>query len=243
MFPIEELRQAVETARRILTQEKIDWQLAGQTSLIPFINIKDGYTSKKVTFDTQDSLDEKIDRLTSLMRKMKAQDDNHVTQFKTKIYQSKRRAETRNFYDKNYGQRSRYGSNSGDRRISLSGRIQYGQTSGDRSMYNQNYRGDFRSRNFRGNIKTNQSYHGQTYKTRYRWNYRNDNYEWGRRISREGQYSDDRRNKRSDSRSRSGLKASMNRDRIRCYKCREYDHFAKDCLTSKDKESEQTQQM
>ena len=22
-------------------------------------------------------------------------------------------------------------------------------------------------------------------------------------------------------------------DRIRCYKCREYDHFAKDCLTSK----------
>ena len=36
-----------------------------------------------------------------------------------------------------------------------------------------------------------------------------------------------------------GLRDSMNRDRIRCYKCREYDHFAKDCLTSKQKESEQ----
>ena len=36
----------------------------------------------------------------------------------------------------------------------------------------------------------------------------------------------------------------MNRDRIRCYKCREYDHFAKECPTSKvEKESEQIQQM
>ena len=29
----------------------------------------------------------------------------------------------------------------------------------------------------------------------------------------------------SNSRSRSGSRASTNRDRIRCYKCREYDHF------------------
>ena len=36
----------------------------------------------------------------------------------------------------------------------------------------------------------------------------------------------------------------MNRDRIRCYKCREYGHFAKDCPTSKvEKESGQIQQM
>ena len=31
----------------------------------------------------------------------------------------------------------------------------------------------------------------------------------------------------SNSRSRSGSRASTNRDRIRCYKCREYDHFAR----------------
>ena len=48
----------------------------------------------------------------------------------------------------------------------------------------------------------------------------------------------------SKSRSSSGSRASMNRDRIRCYKCREYDHFTKDCPTSREeKEIEQLQQM
>ena len=36
----------------------------------------------------------------------------------------------------------------------------------------------------------------------------------------------------------------MKRDRIRCYRCREYDHFAKDCPTSREeRELEQLQQM
>ena len=39
LFPIMDLRQAVETTKRILMKEKIARQLAGQTSLTPFIRI------------------------------------------------------------------------------------------------------------------------------------------------------------------------------------------------------------
>ena len=34
---------------------------------------------------------------------------------------------------------------------------------------------------------------------------------------------------RSESRSRSNSRVSINRDRIRCYRCREYDHSATEC--------------
>ena len=74
LFPIEDLRQAIETAMRILTKEMIDKQLESQSSSMPFMNIKDGYISKKVTFDTQDGLEEKIDRLSSMMDKLTTQD-------------------------------------------------------------------------------------------------------------------------------------------------------------------------
>ena len=40
----------VETAKRILTKEKIDTQLAGQSSTTQFMNIKDNFNNKKITF-------------------------------------------------------------------------------------------------------------------------------------------------------------------------------------------------
>ena len=44
----------------------------------------------------------------------------------------------------------------------------------------------------------------------------------------------------SSSRSRSNSRASTNRDRFQCFKCREYDHFANECpnLVSKDSDRE-----
>ena len=86
-FPIEDLRLVVETVKRILTKEKIDRQLAGQSSSTPFMNIRDWYNSKKVvTFDMQDNLDDKIDRLTAMVSKTTAQGNNQKNkQFKPKI--------------------------------------------------------------------------------------------------------------------------------------------------------------
>ena len=87
----------VETAKRISTKEKIDRQLAGQSSLTPFMTIRDGYNSKKVViFYTQDRIDDKIDTLTSMMSKLAAQGNNQNKQFKPNIYQGKRRGQTRN---------------------------------------------------------------------------------------------------------------------------------------------------
>ena len=60
LFPIEDLRQVVETAKRILTKEKINRQLAGQSSTTPFMNIKDNCNSIRVTFNMQDGLENKI---------------------------------------------------------------------------------------------------------------------------------------------------------------------------------------
>ena len=52
-------RHMVETVKRILTKEKIDKQLAGQSSSTPFMSIKDKYNKKEVTFDMQDGLEKR----------------------------------------------------------------------------------------------------------------------------------------------------------------------------------------
>ena len=39
LFPIEDLRQALETVKRILTKEKLDRQLAGQSPSTQLMNI------------------------------------------------------------------------------------------------------------------------------------------------------------------------------------------------------------
>ena len=69
LFPIEDLRQAVETAKRILTKEKLDKQLTGQGSSSLFMSIRDG-TERKVSFNTRDELGDKIDNLTAVMSRL-----------------------------------------------------------------------------------------------------------------------------------------------------------------------------
>ena len=88
LFPIENLRQVVETAKRILTKEKLDRQLTGQTSTSPFMNIRDG-DDRRVSFNTRDELVDKIDKLTVMMSKLVAKESHERKPFKPQIYKSR----------------------------------------------------------------------------------------------------------------------------------------------------------
>ena len=88
LFPIEDLRQAVETAKRILTKEKLDKQLTGQTSTSPFMHIRDG-TERKVSLNARDELGDKIDKLAAMMGRVAVKDNNDKRPFKPQIYKSR----------------------------------------------------------------------------------------------------------------------------------------------------------
>ena len=102
-------------------------------------------------------------------------------QFKPLIYQSKRRGQSRNFYNTcNYDRgnyQNRYRSNSGDRRIQFSGQ------SRGRPRYEQNNRRG----NFGGNVRVYQNFEKQNSRGEYRGNNRNENYsrEMGRSRTRD----------------------------------------------------------
>ena len=221
LFPIEDLRQAVDTAKRILTKEKLGKQLTGQTSTSPFMNVRDG-TERRVSFNTRDELEDKIDKLTVVMSRLAAKDSHEIRPFKPQIYKSR-------------GQNRSYNQGSYQNRAHSSKREQF-----TNSRPRQNYRNS----NFQGHIR---GYGRQNNRGGY-GNDKHDDYNRGRNRPREStftrNYSSGRDRSSSNSRSRSRSQASTNRDRIWCYKCREYEHFARDCPNSRaERDLEQLQQM
>ena len=88
LFPIDDLRQAVDTAKRILTTEKLDKQLTGQASTSPFLSVRDE-TDRRVSFNTKDELGDKIDKLMVMMSMLAAKDDHERKPFKPQIYKSR----------------------------------------------------------------------------------------------------------------------------------------------------------
>ena len=55
----------------------------------------------------QDNLDDKINKLTSMMSKLMAQDNNENKQFKSKVYQGRQSGQSRYNYDQgNYQNRN-----------------------------------------------------------------------------------------------------------------------------------------
>ena len=230
LFPIEDQKQAVETAKRILTKEKVDKQLTEQTSTSPFMSIREG-ANRKVSFDTRDELGDKTDKLTVMLGRLAAKDNSKKRPFKPQIYQSRGRGQNRGYSQRNYQNRNRLNDRSSSR---------------DR-------------RQFRGRPRFEQIYRGNNFwnydrgygRQNSRREYRNDrcdgyNRDQDRPMERSfsGSYSGNRARSISSSSSRSGSRASTNRDRIRCYNCREYDHFARDWPTSREeRDLNQLQQM
>ena len=97
LFPINNHREEVERAKRFLTKEKIDRQLAGKGST-PFMKLNDKKSKKAVLFDARDVLErnsENIERMTALMDKMYIKLDQKDVPYKPQIYQKRRRGQNR----------------------------------------------------------------------------------------------------------------------------------------------------
>ena len=114
LFPIEDLRQAVEIAKRKLTKDKLDRQLTRQFSSTSFMSIRDGH-HRKVSFDTREELGDKIDKLAVLIGKLAPRDGGTNRQFKPQIHRSRGRGLIRNYNQRNYQHRYRSNNRSNSR--------------------------------------------------------------------------------------------------------------------------------
>ena len=207
LFPIDNLRDAVEIAKRFLTKEKIDRQMTGQSST-PFMKLTEK-KRKSVSFDAQDALEktnENMERMMALMDKMYIKLEQKDVPYKPQIFQKGRGQSQRQF----------------DGRNNWRGYRPYNRNCNNSNRGYGHGRGSFRRGNFRGRYDSRGRYN----------NGRGVNRTWeNRRIRRQSRSRERNRDSRSQSPSSSRLRSrtSTNRDRIRCFKCREYDHFANEC--------------
>ena len=98
LFPIDNLHDAVETAKRFLTKEKIDRQMTGQSST-PFMKLSDK-KRKSLTFERKETLErtsKNMERMTALMDKMYIKLEQKDVPYKPQIYQRGRGQNQRQF--------------------------------------------------------------------------------------------------------------------------------------------------
>ena len=143
LYQINDLRVAVDTAKRLLTKEEID-KKAGQSSTSPFMQVNHSSSKnkdkmeKKVSFSAVEAMERTIDcieRLASLMYKMGIQVYRREDQYRPRVYQGRGRGH--GYRQNNYGSRNR--SYSRDQyQNNYRGRKNYNNTCGNR-IYWSNY--------------------------------------------------------------------------------------------------------
>ena len=217
LFPINNLREAVETAKRVMNKEKLDKQLTGQASNIsPFMKLGDDTSSAQ-----QKMLNpQEIEAISSRVYNMSLQQDKTEKPFKPQVYQRRGRGQRQNYDRDRSRNNNRQGQNSGQNRH----RNDYRMNGYMQNFSRNNGRG--RGRNFNRNYSNDRSRSRERRLSPRRYNTNNNN-----RQNTNSRF-------RSRSRSRSNSRVRTNRDRIRCYRCQEYDHYASECQSAVTSNSE-----
>ena len=225
LINVNNLREAIDLAKRVLTKEKLDRQLTRQSST-PFMKATSNNDShspqnqqkKGVTFDAMETLERNsdcIDRLTTLVSDLKMTMDRKQPQYKAKIYQG--RPQNQNVGRQNFTPRNRsfsIGRNQGGNRGNYNNRNNYrpnyrnrsrgrwnSHRSGDRSG---NYPHSNRHDNTRPHHRQNTQW---TFRNRSQSRSRNENY--GNDHFR-GRSRDRNQRRQEESRSRSNSRVSTN---------------------------------
>ena len=105
MINVNNLRDVIDLVKRVLTKEKLDRQLIGQSST-PFMRATSNdhhslpnINKRGVTFDAMETLERNsncIDKLTSLVSDMKMKIDRKQSPYKPTIYQGRSRNQNGN---------------------------------------------------------------------------------------------------------------------------------------------------
>ena len=247
---INSLREAVETAKHMLTKQQIDGHKSGQAASSPFMKVNQQYSKKKVvTFNAMGTIQKQgdsIDKLTSLMNELSSKLDrkDNSSHYKPRIHPGRNRGcgQRQNRYssrERSYSRDSGPYNNNGRKRRNYQNQNNYGLGSNrnkdrdyqnNRSNYKrQNSNQSYNQRNRHRSISRECNRSRPRYRSTSRENLVN-RYRANQSRSRERQRSRTTSRERDISlRSRSSSHVSTNRDRLKCYRCNEYDHFTREC--------------
>ena len=105
LFPINNFREAIDKAKKVMAKEALDKQRVGQSSVSPFMressniaNSQKKDNKRAVTFDTVEVRDKQsdcIDRLSSLVSKLNMTMEKRESQYKPKVYQGRNHSQSR----------------------------------------------------------------------------------------------------------------------------------------------------